>query len=99
VSLSISPPSHYILGNQTLVFLDAINLLLAVKHAFRSVYDKLNDAAQDITVGNPAKAQLARAVRNPEEAFNIMRGSFFVVETKFDGRPASAPAGQATLLL
>ena len=40
---------------------------------------------QDITVGNPAKAQLARAVRNPEEAFNTMRGSFFVVETKFDG--------------
>ena len=37
-------------------------------------------------MGNPAKAQLARAVRNPEEAFNTMRGSFFVVETKFDGR-------------
>ena len=36
-------------------------------------------------MGNPAKAQLARAVRNPEEAFNTMRGSFFVVETKFDG--------------
>ena len=38
-------------------------------------------------MGNPAKAQLARAVRNPEEAFNTMRGSFFVVETKFDGEP------------
>lgn len=37
-------------------------------------------------MGNPAKAQLARAVRNPEEAFNLMKGSFFVVETKFDGR-------------
>ena len=46
---------------------------------------------QDITVGNPAKAQLARAVRGPEEAFNIMKGNFFVVETKFDGAP---PQGQ-----
>ena len=40
---------------------------------------------QDITVGNPAKAQLARAVRSAEEAFNVMKGNFFVVETKFDG--------------
>ena len=47
---------------------------------------------QDITVGNPAKAQLARAVRNPEEAFNIMKGNFFVVETKFDGELAYSPA-------
>ena len=43
---------------------------------------------QDITVGNPAKAQLARAMRGPEEAFNIMKGNFFVVETKFDGAPS-----------
>ena len=48
---------------------------------------------QDITVGNPAKAQLARAVRSPEEAFNIMKGNFFVVETKFDG---AGPLGQTT---
>ena len=54
----------------------------------------VNYPVQDITVGNPAKAQLARAVRNPEEAFNLMKGNFFVVETKFDGRlhiPALTP--------
>ena len=52
---------------------------------------------QDITVGNPAKAQLARAVRNPEEAFNTMKGSFFVVETKFDGAPLPLMAVEVSL--
>ena len=56
----------------------------SMQHSFR-----LALAPQDITVGNPAKAQLARAMRNPEEAFNLMKGSFFVVETKFDGRSIS----------
>lgn len=41
---------------------------------------------QDIKVGKPAKPQLARAVKGPEEAYNIMKGRPFVVETKFDGR-------------
>jgi hypothetical protein len=53
---------------------------------------------QDITVGNPAKAQLARAVRGPEDAFNIMKGNFFVVETKFDGAPPSGPDDMTPLL-
>lgn len=44
---------------------------------------------QDITVGKPAKTQLARAVRGPEEAYNIMKGRPFVVETKFDGASLS----------
>ena len=43
-------------------------------------------------MGNPAKAQLARAVRSPEEAFNLMKGAFFIVETKFDGGHAIALA-------
>lgn len=37
-------------------------------------------------MGKPAKPQLARAVKGPEEAYNIMKGRNFVVETKFDGR-------------
>jgi len=41
---------------------------------------------QDITVGKPAKAQLARPVTGPEEAFKRMSGKQFVVETKFDGK-------------
>lgn len=43
---------------------------------------------QDIKVGKPAKPQLARAVKGPEEAYNIMKGRPFVVETKFDGEPS-----------
>lgn len=50
-------------------------------------------------MGNPAKAQLARAVRSPEEAFNLMKGKFFVVETKFDGRPATSLASHPSSAL
>ena len=42
--------------------------------------------AQDITLGKPAKAQLAKKVDSPEQAFALMKGKAFVVETKFDGR-------------
>lgn len=43
---------------------------------------------QDLTLGKPAKAQLAKPVRSPEEAYQLMKGKHFVVETKFDGAPA-----------
>lgn len=39
-------------------------------------------------MGKAAKPQLARAVKGPEEAYNIMKGRNFVVETKFDGTAA-----------
>ena len=43
---------------------------------------------QDITLGKPAKAQLAKPVDGPEKAYHTMKGNEFVVETKFDGAPA-----------
>jgi ATP-dependent DNA ligase len=54
---------------------------------------------QDISLGKPAKAQLARKVTSPEQAFETMKGKTFVVETKFDGAPCScsthAPASSS----
>ena len=47
-----------------------------------------SDCLQDISLGKPAKAQLAKSVRGPEEAYQLMKGKQFVVETKFDGPPA-----------
>lgn len=42
-------------------------------------------AAQEITPGKVARAQLAKTSYNPEEAFKLMAGKEFIVEAKYDG--------------
>ena len=46
--------------------------------------------AQDVTVGKPVSAQLAKAVFTPQQAVDAMKGRPFYLETKFDGEMCTA---------
>ena len=40
---------------------------------------------QDVVVGKPVGAQLAKPAKDPQQALDAMKGKAFLLETKFDG--------------
>ena len=52
--------------------------------------------AQDITIGKPISAQLAKAVFTPQQALDAMKGRPFFLETKFDGEMCIIRVGHAS---